>query len=337
MLLMYYNTNLTAPRVLTLSASFASVLLVLLLAAVLRTSLASDSSSAWHDGKRPSLAYFKKYQYEMDFLYARDNVHHFSNKGFRYDLSAYPATGMRRDKEEWRLRSQEELVRAFARFAGLKDAQYVVDVGSGKGWQDKIFIEEFGVKEIHAYDISGVLTRDAKQKFKQEWNASVPEGGFVGFYRDDAIELTGEPSNDATACVCIESAMHFLTREFFFRRVFDVLKGGSVFALTDILPISGYSGKTYSKVQRTWQLENDYDILEYRQKLIDVGFVQVEFWDVTPWVDEWPANPRNFAYKHQAPAAYAGGGGDDFVWDKLRYYMVRAVKPFVNVVGNEAA
>jgi ubiquinone/menaquinone biosynthesis C-methylase UbiE len=243
------------------------------------------------------------------------------NLGFRWHWDDFTSNLTDVEVYMYFQKSGAEMARQLGEFIDLNVRDRLVDVGCGLGWQDNLWADEFNVREIRAYNIGAEQIRRAKEN--REYMFTQAGYDAVSFGVADAVALP-EPDCSANKMTSLESAFHYKTREDFFREAFRILCPGGVLGLADILPTIGNGAGGYSEAAGRRRLPppstdkpdvvckdilscraNTYDILTYRQKLLDIGFVDFRAWDITAYIFAWRKRDN----------------------DQLRYFLISARKP----------
>jgi ubiquinone/menaquinone biosynthesis C-methylase UbiE len=174
----------------------------------------------------------------------------------------------------------DEAARALARLLGeaanLGSDLEVLDVGFGYGDQDLLWTEQFAPRRIVGLNVTESQVTSARRRV-----AAAGMSGRIDLRLGSAVECPFE-DDSFDRVLALESAMHFPTRERFFREAFRVLRSGGRLALADITLMPSVGAST-GGTARSWMdamvgqvpLENQYDADEYRALLRSAGFRRV--------------------------------------------------------------
>lgn len=192
----------------------------------------------------------------------------------------------------------KNLARKLAHSVHLQPGDQVIDVGVGQGLQDHLFVNEFNVKQIQAFNIG-------RQQVTQA-NALLQTRPVLHHVRERITFAIGDAVNlpvkqcSANKVLSLESAMHYRTREDFMRESFRVLCSGGILGIADVIPVSVtprciqmFDAISTSAVPK----ENQYDATTYTEKLLAIGFHDVSLQDITSDVVTWPGSPFYSAFR----------------------------------------
>lgn len=97
--------------------------------------------------------------------------------------------------------------------------------------------------------------------------------------------MTFEPGS-FDRVVALESALHFRTRDEFFRQAHHVLRPGGVLATADIVPLNTDKADRRELFSTSVPSENSYDSNEYVARLQAAGFVNAQLTSIRTHVYE---------------------------------------------------
>jgi microcystin synthetase protein McyJ len=200
------------------------------------------------------------------------------NEGFWKEANTYP-------------QACEALATLVGDAAALSPEDTVLDLGFGFGDQDLFWVEKYNVKKITGINISPLQVEIARKR--------------IGMYHlQDRIEvMLGTatkipfPDNSFSKVIAMECALHFNTREKFFKEAFRVLQPGGKLVTTDMLPLPGNVPRDFWKKVRLRSMSvterNMYDRNKYIDKLENLNFINTSKNSIRNYVFPGMAKYRN--------------------------------------------
>jgi ubiquinone/menaquinone biosynthesis C-methylase UbiE len=157
-----------------------------------------------------------------------------------------------------------------AETAEMNDGDTVFDAGFGFGDQDLLWFERYSPQRIVGLNVTPVQVNAARRRVEE---LGLSER--IDLRLGSAVD-TGLAPASFDKVLALESAFHFDTRQAFMAEAFRLLKPGGLLACADIVPAVGH-GLSWL-FRNPWQIPkaNDYDHVQYRALLEQVGFVDVE-------------------------------------------------------------
>jgi ubiquinone/menaquinone biosynthesis C-methylase UbiE len=160
----------------------------------------------------------------------------------------------------------EAMARFVAEFGEFGQSDAILDAGCGFGDQDVSWARQYPSVTIAAVNISRVQVEAAQR--------TIHELGLRDRIAVLLASATRLPFADESfdTVVSVESALHFGTREDFFREAFRVLRPGGRIATTDIIPMPGATIPRLALHAVSLNERNMYPRDAYAEKLAAAGF-----------------------------------------------------------------
>lgn len=178
----------------------------------------------------------------------------------------------------------EAMVNIVISNAEIKNNSTVLDVGFGYGFQDILISNQFQNLKITAINIVQKQIDCAKEIFKS-YNLK----NKIEVFNLSATKLdTFFEKETYDRIISIESAIHFDTREEFYRQAYKVLKPNGIICLTDATQnldeLKNYKGLANTLSFLAIPEQNIIDERGYIKMITDIGFKDVEFINITEYV-----------------------------------------------------
>lgn len=173
--------------------------------------------------------------------------------------------------------ASRHLVRLMGNTAELGPNMDVLDCGFGYGEQDIQFLQEFQPRKITGVNVTYRQVEVARKR--------AAELGLTDRidYRYGSATNLDFPAGSFDRVLALESAMHFPTREDFFRQAYRVLKPGGKIVLADMPLRDDYRPEPLhfamqyaQRIYFSTPESNAYNVCIYRGKLQAAGFEDVE-------------------------------------------------------------
>ena len=177
------------------------------------------------------------------------------------------------EKAEYYNEANEALADKLAEHGAFASGRALLDVGCGCGEQDFYWKEQYPDLQINAMDLTPLHIEIASKR-------CVAEQANICFQVGNACELPfADESFDRVAA--LDCAYHFDPRERFLQEAYRVLQPGGRYVSSEMLPIEGEEihQKQQIKGRRGLFLPdvNMYTVEEYKRKLEEIGFVDVQY------------------------------------------------------------
>ncbi|MEU0483717.1 methyltransferase domain-containing protein [Streptosporangium sp. NPDC006013] len=196
------------------------------------------------------------------------------------DHSSYLNFGYWRDEADTLDDACQALAEKLADAAGFQEGDRILDAGFGYGDQDFMWLKRHNPEKIVGLNVT--------PKHVQVAQAKAHEHGLddrLIFQEGSATAMTFEPGS-FDRVVALESALHFRTRDEFFRQAHHILRPGGVLATADVVPLKVNKDDHRDLFSTTVPGENLYDGNEYVARLRAAGFVHAQLTSIRTQVFE---------------------------------------------------
>ncbi|MEV0620625.1 methyltransferase domain-containing protein [Nonomuraea sp. NPDC050404] len=172
----------------------------------------------------------------------------------------------------------QALAEKLADAAGFQEGDRILDAGFGYGDQDFMWLERHNPEMIVGLNVTPTHVKIAQTKAREHGL----EDRLI-FKEGSATAMSFE-SGSFDRVVALESALHFLPRDEFFRQAHHILRPGGVIATADIVPLTDYARKDLFST--TIPPGNWYDGDEYLTRLRAAGFINTQLTSIRTHVYE---------------------------------------------------